>query len=682
MAKAKPKPGPKKVKRNLDARPDTVDFRDQMFVATLVEVPVEIPVEKYLASYRKATRRDLPILNQGNEGACTGFGLAAVCNYLLGTRVVRPWKDPVSPRMLYENARRYDEWQGEDYDGSSARGAMKGWHRHGVCAEMCWPYKLGPKEREGLTNERALDAARRPLGAYFRVNHRDLVAMHAAIAETGILFVTANVHDGWDGVGKNGLITYDEGTTGGHAFAIVGYDEYGFWLQNSWGPKWGKNGFGRMGYEDWLANGYDVWVARLGAPIYIEGKRNLGIMQGALQTSQFSFQEVRRHIISIGNDGKLRSTGTYGTTPAEIDDLFNVAIPEVTKNWKKPRILLYAHGGLVEEDAAVQRVQDYLEPMLAAEIYPVAFSWKSDFWTTIKNLLEDCAKRRRPAELATGDKDFLWDRIDDTLERLSRILRGHRIWEEMKENALRSSMKSNGGARLVAEKLAGSASSKLEVHIAAHSAGSIFMAPFIDLLSSKSAIDPDSLLEATGAKWDAAQGLGVPIKTCTLWAPACTTKLFHAAYMPAIKEKRIASTALFTLSEGAEQDDHCANIYHKSLLYLVSNALEDKARKFFARDGEAILGMDKFIEQDAALTKAIASKLIDHVVAPNSIEPGKIDASCATTHGAFDDDKPTLLATLARIRSAKSSSAEFSFGRSARSAREKRHELITRLREM
>lgn len=35
--------------------------------------------------------------------------------------------------MLYELARRYDEWPGEGYEGSSARGAMKGWVRHGVC---------------------------------------------------------------------------------------------------------------------------------------------------------------------------------------------------------------------------------------------------------------------------------------------------------------------------------------------------------------------------------------------------------------------------------------------------------------------------------------------------------------------------------------------------------------------
>ena len=41
----------------------------------------------------------------------------------------------VSPRMLYELARRYDEWPGEAYEGSSARGAIKAWAKHGVCLE-------------------------------------------------------------------------------------------------------------------------------------------------------------------------------------------------------------------------------------------------------------------------------------------------------------------------------------------------------------------------------------------------------------------------------------------------------------------------------------------------------------------------------------------------------------------
>src|SRR4029079_10219678 len=70
------------------------------------------------------------ILDQGNEGACTGFALAAVVNYLLAHQTV---DRKVSPYMLYELARKYDEWPGEGYEGSSARGAMKGWVRHGVC---------------------------------------------------------------------------------------------------------------------------------------------------------------------------------------------------------------------------------------------------------------------------------------------------------------------------------------------------------------------------------------------------------------------------------------------------------------------------------------------------------------------------------------------------------------------
>ena len=131
--------GGKQVERKLNVRRDTLDFRDRMFEATLIEVPTHIP----LAAWRKWR---VPVLDQGEEGACTGFGLATVANYLLSRRKVVPDSEPVSARMLYEMARRYDEWPGESYSGSSARGAMKGWHKHGVCREDGWPYQ---PERQG-----------------------------------------------------------------------------------------------------------------------------------------------------------------------------------------------------------------------------------------------------------------------------------------------------------------------------------------------------------------------------------------------------------------------------------------------------------------------------------------------------------------------------------------------------
>jgi hypothetical protein len=116
---------------------------------------------------------------------------------------------------------------------------MKGWHKHGICAETVWPYLPGKADRI-LTNERISDAIKRPLGAYFRVNHKDVVAMHSALAEVGILFATAVVHEGWYSPNEQGEIAPNEATLGGHAFVIVAYDENGFWVQNSWGTGWGN----------------------------------------------------------------------------------------------------------------------------------------------------------------------------------------------------------------------------------------------------------------------------------------------------------------------------------------------------------------------------------------------------------------------------------------------------------
>jgi hypothetical protein len=67
--------------------------------------------------------------------------------------------------MLYEMAKRYDEWPGEQYSGSSARGAMKDWHKHGVCGDECWPYHT-KKQDQRLNDARTSDALIRPLGAY------------------------------------------------------------------------------------------------------------------------------------------------------------------------------------------------------------------------------------------------------------------------------------------------------------------------------------------------------------------------------------------------------------------------------------------------------------------------------------------------------------------------------------
>lgn len=621
-----------------NARPDTADFRDLMFVPTLIEVPEFVELD----SYREI---GAPILNQGTEGACTGFGLATVANYLLRTRRVLRSEIPASPRMLYEMARRYDEWPGEQYSGSSARGAMKGWHKHGVCSEGHWEYQ--PDEPSGtLTAIRAEEARNRPLGAYFRVNHKDLVAMHSAISEVGILYATSVVHEGWSEVGADGEIRHiGQRPIGGHAFAIVAYDRTGFWIQNSWGEEWGRGGFAHILYDDWLAHGTDVWVARLGVPIESLSLHSTSIaLAGATHAAEtYSATELRSHIISLGNDGQLKPEGTYGTNEEAVRQVFE-AFRTVSSTWKKKRILLYAHGGLVPESTAVEVVAENFDALIRNEIFPISFIWHTDLQSTIQNILEDAVRRRKPEGLLDKAKEFLEDRWDDMLEPLARQLTGKLLWDEMKENATMASRADSGGARFALEILDEMIAHDptIEVHLVGHSAGAIFHCTLAQLLGTVGPIKQGPLQGDVG--------YGRSIRTCTLWAPACRVELFKSTLLPLIKSKQLEKFALFTLSDKAEQDDDCQGIYRKSLLFLVSNALENPFRiPVVHPDGAPLLGMERFVVKDPDLISLFRSKSAEHVIAGRS-GSGDIRNRCeARRHGDYDEDVATREATLARM---------------------------------
>jgi hypothetical protein len=54
--------------------------------------------------------------DQGQEGACVGFGISRAMALLNRKRYDAPW--------LYHEAKLIDEWQGEDYDGTSVRAGL------------------------------------------------------------------------------------------------------------------------------------------------------------------------------------------------------------------------------------------------------------------------------------------------------------------------------------------------------------------------------------------------------------------------------------------------------------------------------------------------------------------------------------------------------------------------------
>src|SRR5690606_10341590 len=258
-----------------------------------------------------------------------------------------------------------------------------------------------------------------------------------------------NVHEGWVQPGDSGVIELDDRLLGAHAIAIVAYDNEGLWIQNSWGEGWGKRGFGRISYDDWLQNGTDVWVARLGAPVVLRKSTTASVAHSAAagQSASYSYPDLRPHIVSLGNEGRFRAGGNYGTSAEDIAVLFNEELPAAIKSAGYRHILLYAHGGLVSETAAVQRLADYRAAMLDAGIYPLICIWNSDYWTTLKNILNDAFQRRRPEGVLDATKDFMLDRLDDALEPVARVLSGKAAWDEMKENALAATTHRQGGAR-------------------------------------------------------------------------------------------------------------------------------------------------------------------------------------------------------------------------------------------
>jgi hypothetical protein len=576
-------------KVTLDARPDRLDIRDLPYRPSVVSLPPIYPAEKDVAALLSNYIAAGLILDQKSEGACTGFGLAGVINFLLWRRSKHRMKekDRVSPRMLFHLAKFYDEWPGEDYEGSSCRGALKGWHRHGVCRNSLWPFKDKQfvRPHEGWD----IDALCRPLGVYYRVERDSVVDLQAAIFDTGAVYVSANVHAGWEVKALKGMIRHKslpiieacaEGY-GGHAFALVGYNDTGFIVQNSWGEKWGARGFAVLPYEDWVVNGTDAWVVGLGAPVqrlqqrqyfvkhsdgiagHIARSGMIGPAQAKLKDSidLWSEQNAYWHSVVTGNDGHI-----INRLPQVQDERDNVAWTtyEQPLKWFKEhsngaawRIALYAHGGLNAEASSIDRIR-ILGPYFSDNgVYPLFTTWKSGWQEIFANMLADGANKLFGGQIvpSRGLGDLLQEASDRALEVFVRTVLGKSMWSEMKENVAQSSEQGRGIDEIAVQlaRLQKASANRLEIHLIGHSAGSFVCGRLLTELRQRK----------------------LKAHSCTLFAPACDLEFALEHFKPAIEENHLPRSKfrIYVLSDSSELND-TVGPYGKSLLYLVSRALE------------------------------------------------------------------------------------------------------------
>ncbi len=650
----------------LTARRDAPDLRDRPYLPPPVNLRDRFPSDTQVRDWLPAYTRAGLILDQGQEGACTGFGLAGVVNYLRWRKAYESEQQPpphsVSSRMLYTLARRYDEYDGEDYEGSSCRGALKGWFNHGVCDEPDWAYEAGAP-RFGYADR----AAQTPLGVYFRVALDSITDLQAAIQEVGAVYVSAFTHGGWAGVPRGTrvrtpkghadlpVIDWDGRVEGinGHAFALVGFNRDGFVIQNSWGPRWGAGGFAVLRYDDWLAHAMDAWVAALGVAGVVAGrvaqpgshvvaKKGRSSASAATATPSvrpwWDEDQARRHSVVLGDDGRVaryltedQSTRTLLHQAASLPDQWFRGAGQAEA---KKRLLLYVHGGLNSERAALARARALGRVMAGNGCYPLFVCWRTGLLETFAHLLkgsDSAPKARGLIDRAVEASDAL---LESTLGRIA----ARPLWCEMKLNAELAFEPSRGGHHLVKAllTLADGWGEAFELHLVGHSAGALWLGHLLSLLARERPSFAASSLQ--------------------LYAPACSLAFAnrHFATQPAL----MRTLHLDMLSDAAEREDRVGP-YRKSLLYLVSNALEPDRRTPLlglarahdpqdnAWEGSSATAEAQRAWRDAAAAAGLGRKgRIQLWDGQRPIAPGQAQRA---SHGGFDNDLDVVNATLQRI---------------------------------
>ena len=283
-------------KRSYGWVPDRPDQRDYLYKAIrpVVRLPKKVDLREFCSS----------VENQEALGSCTANALAGNLEYLdkkgvldfayMKRRNVRsntirraPIQYFSSDResllrkrsreasdLGYEDVSRLFIYYNErvlegsvDYDsGASLRDGIKTLRKQGACWEKTWPYLIEHFDRKP-PKKCYIEAKKRRIESYHRIN--SLPEMLTCLAE-GYPFVFGfTVYESFQSqrvarTGAANMPRKKEKALGGHAVMAVGYNQKQkrFFVRNSWGAKWGKDGYFTMPYEYLETLSADFWTIR------------------------------------------------------------------------------------------------------------------------------------------------------------------------------------------------------------------------------------------------------------------------------------------------------------------------------------------------------------------------------------------------------------------------------------
>jgi C1A family cysteine protease len=221
--------------------PDVPDHRDRLYVPRIAKIVQPTKVDRI--TYERKVE------NQKSLGSCTGNSVTTVIESELGLSY------ELSRLMCYYNGREIDGTLKSDA-GAQIRSVIKGALKVGVCSETTWPYKVS--KFATVPNSKAYSEAQLLIS---EVNKKKLKYQRVSDLN-GLLDCLANGHpvvfgfvvpasfDFLSGEFLQPLPKKTEKSLGGHAVVAGGYDLTAkkpfIWVQNSWGPEWGLEGWFKL----------------------------------------------------------------------------------------------------------------------------------------------------------------------------------------------------------------------------------------------------------------------------------------------------------------------------------------------------------------------------------------------------------------------------------------------------
>ena len=217
---------------------EPVDTRDKIYKPAAIALPKTVDLRQYCS----------PIEDQGQLGSCTGNAIAGLVECLDR----KAGKNLTVSRLFIYYEERVTEGTVTQDSGAYIRDGIKVVNKKGAPLESIWPYNIN-KFAVRPNAAAYADGLKRTASSYEKC--ADFAAVKNALARGFPVVIGFDVYDSFYNIGSNGIMTYPntnrEQLLGGHAVALVGYDDNKnrFIARNSWGTSWGDHGYFYMPYR-------------------------------------------------------------------------------------------------------------------------------------------------------------------------------------------------------------------------------------------------------------------------------------------------------------------------------------------------------------------------------------------------------------------------------------------------